>query len=318
MSARKGRPTIVTMARPSRLAAFAAFLALVAALAAGCGGGGSSVATGEPISFGELARAAATSADATTGRFGFSMEMTFPGADEPFAFTGVGAFDTTANRASLTIDMSSFASMLGELFAGAAGAGGPGLDDPDAWKIEAVQDGFVMYMRFPAGADQLPTGKSWVRMDLRETGSAQGIDLEELQQFTNSGPREILDYLRAVSGAIETVGTEELRGVETTHYYAIVDLLRYEKIALPAEREKLRSFLGEVVEQSGFGKIPVDVWVDERGLVRKLTMAFSATQPGTTEQTTTSMSFELYDYGKDVEIELPPAAEVVDASALWR
>ena len=53
-----------------------------------------------------------------------------------------------------------------------------------------------MYMRFPAGADHLPTGKSWVRMDLRNTGSAQGIDLDDLQQFTNSGPREILDYLR--------------------------------------------------------------------------------------------------------------------------
>jgi len=117
---------------------------------------------------------------------------------------------------------------------------------------------------------------------------------------------------------IETVGTEELRGVETTHYYAIVDLLRYEKIAPPAEREKLRSLLGEVVEQSGLGKIPVDVWVDELGLVRKLTMAFSAMQPGTTEHATMSMSFELYDYGKDVEIELPPAAEVVDASAHQR
>jgi len=195
MSAPKGRPTIEKMARPSRLAALAAFLALVAALAAGCGGGGT-VATGEPISFRELAQAATTSADATTGRFGFSMEMTFPGADEPFSLTGDGAFDATANRASLTIDMSSFASMLGELFAGAAGAGGPDLDDPDAWKIEAVQDGFVMYMRFPAGADHLPTGKSWVRMDLRNTGSAQGIDLDDLQQFTNSGPREILDYLR--------------------------------------------------------------------------------------------------------------------------
>ena len=195
MSGAQRRPTIECMARPARLAALAAFVALVAALAAGCGGGGS-VATGEPISFRELAQAATTSADATTGRFGFSMEMTFPGADDPFSFSGDGAFDTTANRASLTIDMSSFASLLGGLFAGAAGAGGPELDDPDAWKIEAVQDGFVMYMRFPAVADQLPTGKSWVRMDLRNTGSAQGIDLDDLQQFTNSGPREILDYLR--------------------------------------------------------------------------------------------------------------------------
>ena len=134
-----------------------------------------------------------------------------------------------------------------------------------------------------------------------------------------SGPRrEILDYLRAVSGAIETDGTEELRGVETTHYYAIVDLLRYEKIAPPAEREKVRALLGEVVDEPGLGEIPMDVWVDELGLVRKLTMAFSATQPGTEEQATASMSFKLYDYGEDVEIELPPASQVADVSTLQR
>ncbi len=315
MSAPRRGPTIETMARPSRLAALAAFLALVSVLAAGCGGRGG-VATGEPISFRELAQDATTSADATTGRFAFSMEMTFPGADEPFAFTGDGAFDATANRASLAIDMSSFASLLGGLFPAGASAGEPDLDDSDAWKIDAVQDGFVMYMRFPAVADQLPAGKSWVRMDLRKAGNTQGIDLEQLRQFTSRGPREILDYLRAVSGEIETVGTEELRGVPTTHYYAIVDVLRYQKLAPPAERAKLRSLLGEVVEQSGLGKIPVDVWVDERGLVRKLAMAFSATQPETTEQATASMSFELYDYGKDIEIELPPAAQVVEASTL--
>lgn len=316
MSGTQRRPTLQAMARPAPVVALAALLALVAALAAACGGGGGSVATGEPIGFRELARAATTSADAATGRFGFSMEMTLPGADEPFSFAGDGAFDTTASRASLTIDMSSFASLLDGLVGGASGNGGPGIGDPDAWQIETVQDGLVMYLRFPAVADELPAGKSWVRMDLREAGSTGGIDLEQLRQFTSSGPHEILDFLRAVSGEIETVGTEELRGVETTHYYAIVDLLRYEKLAPPAEREKLGSLLGEVVEQSGLGEIPVDVWVDERGLVRKLTMVFSATQPGTTEQATMSMSFELYDYGKDVEIALPPASEVVDAAAV--
>jgi hypothetical protein len=30
------------------------------------------------------------------------------------------------------------------------------------------------------------------------------------------------------------------------------------------------------------------------------------------------MTFEIYDYGKDVEIEVPPASAVVDASVLGR
>ncbi len=269
-----------------------------------------------PVSFAELADAATTSADAATGRFEFSLEMTFPGSEEPFGFSGTGAFDTTADRASLSFDMSSFASMLGGLFAGMAGSDAPDLDDPDAWRIETIQDGLVMYMRFPAVADQLPEGKSWVRMDLRSAGKVQGFDFSQLEQLTSNDPRKILEYLRAVSGEIETVGTEKLRGVETTHYRATVDLRRYDTLVPPAKQEELKTMLGEIVEQSGIGDVPVDVWVDELGLVRKLTMAFSATQPGTTESATVSMAFELYDYGKDVEIDVPPASEIVDATTL--
>ncbi len=71
---------------------------------------------------------------------------------------------------------------------------------------------------------------------------------------------------------------------------AIARPARLATLAPPAEREKLRSLLGEVVEPSRVGEIPMDVWVDEFDLVRKLTIAFSATQPGTTEQATASMS----------------------------
>jgi hypothetical protein len=71
-----------------------------------------------------------------------------------------------------------------------------------------------------------------------------------------------------------------------------------------------------MIEQTGFDEIPVDVWLDELGLVRRLDMSFTATQPGTTDSVQAAMTFELYDYGKVVDLELPPAAEVVDAASL--
>jgi hypothetical protein len=71
-------------------AAFAALCSV--AVLAGCGGG-ASVTGGEPISFEQLSQAARTSADASSGRFSFSLEMGLPGADKPFAFAGEGAFD---------------------------------------------------------------------------------------------------------------------------------------------------------------------------------------------------------------------------------
>ena len=304
------------MTRPLRLRIFCALLGAAAVLAAGCGGANDPVVTGDPISFRELARAARTSADATSGRFAFSMDLSFPGAKEPFAFTGEGAFDAGSERASFTLDMSSFASLLGGLFAGAKPTGAPDFGDPEGWKIEAIMDGHVMYLRFPAMSEQLPGGKSWVRADLLKSGRAGGIDLGDFQQFTNNDPRAMLDFLRSVSGKVETVGTEELRGVATTHYRTTINPLDYEKLAPPDEREQLRSLVQDMVTQSGIGNIPVDIWLDGFGLVRKLSMAFSATEPGTSESAQASMAFELYDYGKDVAIELPPAAEVVDESAL--
>jgi hypothetical protein len=244
--------------------------------------------------------------------------MSFPGAEEPFAFSGEGAFDARSGRASFSMDMSSLASLLGGLFAGMAGpntAGAPDFDDPSAWKIEAVQDGTVSYVRFPALDEQLPSGKSWIRTD-SHTAAGQGFDVSQFDQFTSNDPRELLDFLQDVSGEIETVGSEVLRGVRTTHYRATLDPLEYAKLAPAEKQQELQSLVEQMAAQAGLATIPVDVWLDESGLVRKLTMVFSATQPGTSERSDVSMTFELYDYGDRVDIDLPPESEVVDASAV--
>jgi hypothetical protein len=68
--------------------------------------------------------------------------------------------------------------------------------------------------------------------------------------------------------------------------------------------------------QSGLGDIPLDVWIDANGLVRKVSMAFSAKDPARAKSGDASMSFELWDYGEPVEIAVPPASEVAPASAL--
>jgi hypothetical protein len=293
-----------------------ACLGMTALALAGCGGGGGdAVATAEPISLAQLTDAASTSADATSGRVAFAVEMSFPGADDPFALSGEGAFDAASDRSTLSVDMSSFAKLLGGLFGAMAGPDAPDFDDPDAWKIDVVQDGDVAYVRFPAMAAELSDGKSWVR-GAHDGLGAKGVELGELEQFTQTDPREMLDFLRGVSGEIETVGTEELRGTETSHYRATIDPADYEKLAPEEQREQLGALVDEIVGTSGIGKIPVDVWLDASGMVRKVAMTFAATPPGGAETAESSVSFELWDYGEPVTIELPPASEVVDASAL--
>jgi hypothetical protein len=296
----------------------ACLLAVLALVAAGCGGSSSPTAVLEPISFEQLAQSASTSADATSGRFSFDLSLTFPGGDEPFAFSGEGAFDEASGRASFAVDMSSFAKLLGGFVAGLGGAntsGLPDFDDRAGWRIDVVQDGTVGYVRFPALDGQLPAGKTWIRGDA-DSASTSGFDFGELEQFAKSDPRDVLGALRAVTSEVETVGSEQLRGVETTHYRATVDPAELAKLASGKDRAGTQSLVDRLSTQAGFGSVPVDVWLDASGLVRKLSLSVEATEPSTSRSSEVSMSFELWDYGRAVDIELPPASQVVDASTL--
>ncbi len=288
---------------------------LVTVLLAGCGGGVGSPGASEPLTPERLMQSASASAGAKTARFSFDMEMTLPGVDDPFSFTGEGAFDADAGRGSMSIDMSSFAKLLGQAFAGFGGSSAA-LGDADKWKIEAVLDGLTVYMRFPLIAEKLPDGKTWVRLDVGEAAKAQGLDLDQLKQFTESDPRRSLDYLRAVAGKIAPVGSDEVRGEDATHYKATIDLLKYKQLVPASQREKLGSTFDQAVQQMGLRYVPVDLWVDGQGLVRKMTMTLTMQDPASAQSAEMSMTFELYDYGEPVEIDIPDASDVADASTL--
>jgi len=309
MSAAPGAPTSRIMTALLRLAGLAAVLAALA----GCGGGSEAgpVAAGRPLALGELAAAARTSAEAASGRFAFAFTVSGEGLGEPLAFSGEGAFDAAAKRAAVTLDLSSFGALLGGLVSGLGAGEAPELDDPAAWRFELVQDGEATYVRAPVLAGRLPTGKSWVRSE-RVSGSAlPGLDLGQLEQLAGGDPRTLLEALEAVSGRVEVVGVEELRGVAVTHYRATIDA------AAAASGDGARAPLaGELLEQAGLASLPLDVWLDGAGLVRKLALVARETRPGTAERAQAAITFELWDYGEDVEIELPPAVQVADAATL--
>jgi hypothetical protein len=296
--------------------ALALGIGCLAVVAAGCGGGSESapVVSGEPIALEELSRSATASAEAASGRFAFDMELAFPGADEPLSFSGEGAFDKESERASFAVDMSLFAQLLGGFlgaFGGATPDDAPDFDDPSAWQIEVVQDGPTSYVRFPAVSEKLPEGKTWIRSGGQGV-KVGGFEFSEVEEFAASDPRDFLQMLEAVGSEIETVGVEELRGVEATHYRATIDPAEYAKTASPEERAKLGPFADSI--PAGVEVVPVDIWLDADGLVRKVAVEVSAEDQG--QVGSASVTFELWDYGEDVDIDLPPADEVVDQSAL--
>ncbi len=313
MTAAAREPTLEEMVRPVRLSLLALLVALVAVLAAGCGGGqGGSGATALPV-LDDLAPVADATKQADSARFELEFTFEVPALGS-LGFTADGAYDTPAKKAELTMDLGSFAKLMGGL-AGSLGGDAPaGLGDPSKWKLEMRLDGDVAYMRMPFLESELPAGKEWVSIDLAKAARLHGAELGDLQSLANgSDPRQTLEYLRAVAGEVTHVGDETVRGVRTAHYFAVLDS---QKLLAQAAAQANQPGLLDQFESFGGGmaNIPVDVWVDENRLLRRMTMQLSMTSGD--QEAAGSMAFELFDYGKPVSVQAPAAADVVDALSL--
>ena len=299
--------------RPMRFVVLALVAALVGGFAVGCGGSQGGGAAALPVLHGLTPVADATE-KASSARFEMNFEFRMGGFDTPLGFSAAGAYDTPAKKAALTMDLGSFAKLIGG-FAGALGGDAPeGLDDPSKWRLEMRLDGTVAYMRMPFLASELPSGKEWVGIDLEQAARMQGRDLGELQSLAQgSDPRAMLDYLRSVAGEVTQVGTEDVRGVPTAHYFAVID---WQKLLQQAAREANQP--GLLDQFQGFGgtmdNIPVDVWVDADSLLRRMTMTFSMSAGS--QEAGGSLRLELFDYGEPVRVEAPAASDVVDALSL--
>jgi hypothetical protein len=224
--------------------------------------------------------------------------------------TATGALDNTNHRMNMRLDMSKLVTQFG----GAAAA----LGTPGEWVGEEIGDfgdgRAIMYMRLPALAKVIPGGKPWIKMDLNAIGSQAGIDLSQFTQFTND-PSRMIDWLRAASGDVTTIGTEKVDGVETTHYRATVDLDKYPDLVPAEQRDAMRKAIDSLEKTTHVTEFPMHVWVGKGdGLVRKVSTVLTQTIQGQTVNVVTSERF--YDFGSQVDVALPSDDQVTDLTAL--
>jgi hypothetical protein len=120
-------------------------------------------------------------------------------------------------------------------------------------------------------------------------------------------PSKLLESLRGVAGEPEVVGTEEIDGVQTTHYRATMDLADAVAKAPESERARLQAQL----DQLDGAEVPVDVWIDGDGLPRRMRMDMGglASSMGSTDGGAV-MTMDFYDYGVPVDIQVPSPDDV--------
>lgn len=280
-----------------RLRSVLVALPLLAAPLAACGTDEASAA--------EVVRAApSATVETETARMSFEMRMPgVPGMGEG-TFAGEGAMDFAAERGSMTFDLGPMLEAAGE--------------EPPAGmetEIAMVFEGAVFWMRFPMLAQALgpeAQGKEWVKIDTAVAAGQMGLDIEQLQQMGGNDPRNQLAYLTGVSDDVEEVGEEEIRGEQTTHYRATVTmdavLDQLEADDAIVDREQFE----RMVEQLGIDETVVDVWIDDEGRARRLLQRMPA--PPEAGGGEIEMIIDLFDFGSDVGIEIPPDELTIDMS----
>jgi hypothetical protein len=150
-----------------------------------------------------------------------------------------------------------------------------------------------------------------MKLDLGRFGQALGFNLEQLAGG-QSNPAQFLEYLKASGGAVATVGHEHVRGVATTRYRGEINLQKAADVVPSSNRDQLRKALAKLAEQTGVSGLPVEVWVDAQGLVRRMSLALSLPAGG--ESVQLHMRIDLFGFGATPTIAAPQQSEVFDAT----
>ncbi|HET6775819.1 MAG TPA: hypothetical protein VFH36_21080, partial [Acidimicrobiales bacterium] len=201
----------------------------------------------------------------------------------------------------------------------ALGAAGPRLEGDWSQPARVVVEAGTVYSQLGPMAESLGRSpEEWSRAELADlVGSAAVADNDALALALD--PLGPLDLLRrpvveigeppggGPGGEGRTGGRDgdEVRGVATRHLRASLDLVGGPEGGPPEGSFEAR------LAAAGVDSLPVDVWLDGHGVVRRMVVAIEAAG----EMTTT---FEVFDVGAvdEDDVAAPDPGDVLDASEL--
>lgn len=167
----------------------------------------------------------------------------------------------------------------------------------------------AMYVDMGKAITSADGGKPWLKYDysvLAKMMGASGTALKD--EFQNNNPTRSVQMLIG-SGDVKAVGSETVRGVATTHYSGLVDVAKLVGSQSGLDAATAKAVKAQLQSQ-GVTSDRVDVWVDGHGLlVKKVEKAAMSTGSFTSTAYYT-------DYGVNVTVAAPPAAETMDISQL--
>jgi hypothetical protein len=279
------------------------------ALLGACGGQSSPSATNRPATKaleGSSLLLASVHKTAATSTARVSLSVSSSGTDS-VSFKTDGAVDFTNGNSQFKADLGG---MLSSFM-------------PGGLEVRVVDQ--VVYVKLPDLLSRFTGGAGGEAKWIAISGAKAG-DSGSFGGLGESDPTKFFAYLETVSNDVKEVGSETVRGVDTKHYTATLDLGKAidESKVSPALRDKVKGLLERGNAESP--TIPADVWVDSDGHVRRMTLSLDVAsfaglgkdglgkeaRATTGELPKVSVTLELYDFGAPVNVEAPPADQIVE------
>jgi hypothetical protein len=184
--------------------------------------------------------------------------------------------------------------------------------------LDMILDGSTAYIELPATEDD-----DWARIELDELLDTQvGVGGPAALPFQDPA-----DNLRILEGnviAASEEGSEEIDGEDTDHLRVVIDL----EASVEDAPEETQEALEETVARTGAQELEMHVWVDDDDLIRRVEYTLDLDQVRVddsdvdTGDTDTGVqadpegrlvvTFDYFDFGDDVEIELPDDENIID------
>lgn len=177
----------------------------------------------------------------------------------------------------------------------------------------------VIYEKLPGElVSRLSGGKPWISIDVARLSQQGNGSLQQLMTDSPTDPTQMLGFLQGV-GSVSKLGQDTVDGVPTTHYDVQIDLDKASQAQGPSAHQATQTLENEI----GSHTLPAQVWIDNQGRMRKVTMQETLQgAPATTtddhgdDQASGHVSFSftavLSDFGVPVTVTAPPAGQVAD------
>lgn len=250
-----------------------------------------------------VAQAATISNQASGMRMNVTMRLTSSALPAPIAGNGEGAFNVVSHTGtfSVSLDFRSIPQVAAVL-------------GTSRLRIDEIMDGATVYLRLPAALERgsATHGKPWVKIDLANAAKGLGASgfSSLLDNPASTDPSQFLRYLHAASGSVTKVGSATVDGTPTTQYRATIQLNRVPNGFPAAQRAQVRKTIATLQQVAHIRAIPVNVWVDDQHLVRR--MEFSIAEAVSGETVNIGLRIDIPQYGPQPTPHLPPASQVTD------